>query len=305
MLGVQDERHIEHLGLESGERAVSAESPEQHLGGGLAALGIMDEQARAAGIVIIRLIRVDRQQREQGDELEALADSIKQHGVIDPLLVQDKGDYYEIVGGERRWRASKMAGLKKVPIFVREYSDQEKLEIALIENIQRVDLDPIEEATTYKRLMEEFNLTQDEVADKVSKSRPAVSNALRLLNLSSEVQDLLSQKIISPGHARALLGIKDLDRQSEFANYIIDKKLSVREVEKEIKRMQSEGDAPAPKKKELDPQLMAVYSDIEERLKETIGTKVSIVAKDNNKGKIEIEYYNKDELERIVDILQG
>ncbi len=239
------------------------------------------------------------------DELAALADSIKQHGVIDPLLVQDKGDYYEIVGGERRWRASKMAGLKKVPVYVREYTDQEKLEISLIENIQRVDLDPIEEATTYKRLMEEFSLTQDEVADRVSKSRPAVTNALRLLNLAPEVQDMLSEGIIKPGHARALLGIKDTEGQVDFANSIIDNQLSVREVEKGIKKMQDGGPAPAPKKKELDPQLTAVYSEIEENLKESIGTKVKIVAKDSDKGKIEIEYYNRDELERIVDKLQG
>ncbi len=258
--------------------------------------------------VDINKVEPDRDQPRKNfdeDELEALADSIKQHGIIDPILVQDKGDYYEIVGGERRWRASKIAGLKKVPVFVREYTDKEKLAIALIDNTQRVNLDPIEEATTYKRLMDEFELTQDEVADLISKSRPAVANSLRLLNLSPEVQELLSQKVISSGHARALLGIKDQEKQSEYANVIIDKQLSVREVEKEIKKMQSEGSKPAPKKKELDPQLVAVYSDLEEKLKQSTGTKVSIIAKDNSKGKIEIEYYNQDELERIVDMLQG
>lgn len=244
-------------------------------------------------------------QRFDEDELEALADSIKQHGVIDPLLVQDKGEYYEIVGGERRWRASKMAGLKKVPVYVREYSDQEKLEIALIENIQRVDLDPIEEATTYKRLMEEFDMTQDEVADKVSKSRPAVSNALRLLNLAPEVQELLSLKTITSGHARALLGIKDKKKQLEYANHIIDNGLSVREVEKEIKKLLSDKTISPPKKKELDPQFEAVYSDLEEKLKQSIGTKVTISAKDNNRGKIEIEYYSSDDLEMIIDKLQS
>lgn len=244
-------------------------------------------------------------QRFDEDELEALADSIKQHGVIDPLLVQDKGEYYEIVGGERRWRASKMAGLKKVPVYVREYSDQEKLEIALIENIQRVDLDPIEEATTYKRLMEEFDMTQDEVADKVSKSRPAVSNALRLLNLAPEVQELLSLKTITSGHARALLGIKDKKKQLEYANHIIDNGLSVREVEKEIKKLLSDKSVFTPKKKELDPQFEAVYSDLEEKLKQSIGTKVTISAKDNNRGKIEIEYYSSDDLEMIIDKLQS
>ena len=262
------------------------------------------------GIIEVDINKVEpdkNQPRKNFDEdkLEELADSIKQVGVIDPLLVQDKGDYYEIVGGERRWRASKMAGLKKVPIYVREYSDEEKLLIALLENTQREDLDPIEEATTYKRLMDEFNLTQDEVADRVSKSRPAVANALRLLNLSPEVQDMLSKKIISSGHARAILAIKNKDRQSEFANIIIDNNLSVREVEKEIKKMQSEGSSsPAPKKEKIDPQLAAVYADLEEKLKQAVGTKVSIIAKDNDKGKIEIEYYNKDELERIVDKLQ-
>ena len=227
------------------------------------------------------------------DDLESLADSIKQYGVIDPLLVQDKGDYYEIVGGERRWRASKKAGLKKVPVIVREFTDEEKVLIALIENTQRTDLNPIEEATTYKRLMEEFNLTQDEVADRVSKSRPAVSNALRLLNLSDEVQQLLAERTISSGHARALLGIKDKEKQSEFANIIIDNRLSVREVEREIKKMQDDKSTPsAPKKKEIDPQLLAVYSEIEEKLKESTGTKVSIIPKDEKKGKIEIEYYD-------------
>ena len=239
------------------------------------------------------------------DDLESLADSIKQYGVIDPLLVQDKGDYYEIVGGERRWRASKKAGLKKVPVIVREFTDEEKVLIALIENTQRTDLNPIEEATTYKRLMEEFNLTQDEVADRVSKSRPAVSNALRLLNLSDEVQQLLAERTISSGHARALLGIKDKEKQSEFANIIIDNRLRVREVEREIKKMQDDKSTPsAPKKKEIDPQLLAVYSEIEEKLKESTGTKVSIIPKDEKKGKIEIEYYDADELERLVEKLQ-
>lgn len=263
-----------------------------------------------AGIkeVDINKVEPDRNQPRQNfdeDELENLADSIKQFGVIDPLLVQDKGDYYEIVGGERRWRASKIAGLKKVPIIVREFTKQEKVLISLIENTQRQDLNPIEEATTYKRLMDEFDLTQDEVAARVSKSRPAVSNALRLLNLSEEVQQLLAEKTISSGHARALLGIKDPEKQSEFANAIIDKRLSVREVEKEIKKMQSnKGDKKSSKKNEIDPQLIAVYSDLEENLKESIGTKVSIIPRDNNKGKIEIEYYNQDELERLVEKLQ-
>lgn len=264
-----------------------------------------------AGIkeVDINKVEPDRNQPRQNfdeDELENLADSIKQYGVIDPLLVQDKGDYYEIVGGERRWRASKIAGLKKVPIIVREFTEQEKVLISLIENTQRQDLNPIEEATTYKRLMDEFDYTQDEVAARVSKSRPAVSNALRLLNLSDEVQQLLAEKTISSGHARALLGIKDPEKQSEFANAIIDKRLSVREVEKEIKKMQSDkGDKKPSKKNEIDPQLIAVYSDLEEQLKESTGTKVSIIPKDNNKGKIEIEYYNQDELERIVEKLQN
>lgn len=283
------------------------------LGNGINALiPEVDEPAGSnSGIIEVDINKVepDRNQPRQvfdEDELENLADSIKQYGVIDPLLVQDKGDYYEIVGGERRWRASKIAGLKKVPIIVREFSEQEKVLISLIENTQRQDLNPIEEANTYKRLMDEFDLTQDEIAARVSKSRPVVSNALRLLNLNEEVQQLLSQKIISAGHARALLGIKDPEKQAEFANAIIDKRLSVREVEKEIKKMQSDkGGSSTSKKKEIDPQLMAVYADLEEKLKESTGTKVTISPKDNNKGKIEIEYYNQDELERIVEKLQS
>lgn len=241
------------------------------------------------------------------DKLVELSESIKKHGIIDPLLVQDKGDYYEIVGGERRWRASKMAGLKKVPVLVREYTEQQKVEIALIDNIQREDLNPIEEAKTYKRLIDEFGMSQDKVADVVSKSRPAVANALRLLKLCDNVQQMLMDDVgLTSGHARSLLSLEDHDAQAELANRIIDEKLSVREVEKEVKRINSEkNDSKIKNVAKIDSQLRSVYDNLEEQMKTVVGTKVSIIPKDNNKGKVEIEYYSKDDLDRIINLIQN
>ncbi len=239
------------------------------------------------------------------DELLELSDSIKKVGVLQPLLVRQKDDYYEIIGGERRWRASKMAGLDKVPVVVmNDFSEQQILEVSLIENIQRADLDPIEEAQAYKRLMTEFGLKQDEVAEKVSKSRVAVTNSIRLLKLNEKVQQMVVAKMISTGHARALLGIEDADQQYAAAQKIFDEKLSVRDTEKLVKNLQNEKkDAPAEKKK-LNPQLEAVYQNLEEQLKGILGTKVSIAAKSESSGKIEIEYFSSDELDRIIDLIR-
>ena len=236
------------------------------------------------------------------DALLELSESIKQYGVLQPLLVSDKKDYFEIIAGERRWRAAKMAGLKEVPVVVKEFTDQEIVEISLIENIQREDLNPIEEAMAYKRLMEEFHLKQDEIADRVAKSRTAVTNSMRLLKLSSKVQEMVIADMISAGHARALLGISDEALQETTAMKVFDEKLSVRETEKLVKNLVS----PAKKiKTERNTAEDDIYESLEEKMKGIMGTKVSIQRKKNNKGKIEIEYYSRDELERIIDLFES
>ena len=236
------------------------------------------------------------------DALLELSESIKQYGVLQPLLVSDKKDYFEIIAGERRWRAAKMAGLKEVPVVVKEFTDQEIVEISLIENIQREDLNPIEEAMAYKRLMEEFHLKQDEIADRVAKSRTAVTNSMRLLKLSLKVQEMVIADMISAGHARALLGISDEALQETTAMKVFDEKLSVRETEKLVKNLVS----PAKKiKTERNTAEDAIYESLEEKMKGIMGTKVSIQRKTNYKGKIEIEYSSRDELERIIDLFES
>lgn len=236
------------------------------------------------------------------DALLELADSIKQFGVIQPLIVQVKDEHYEIIAGERRWRAAKLAGLKEVPVIVKKYTHQEVVEISLIENIQREDLNPIEEARAYKRLLNEFKLKQDEVAERVSKSRTAVTNSMRLLKLTEKVQQMLIDDMISTGHARALLAVPDPELQYTLANRIFDEKLSVRETEKLIKIIVS------PKKEKREEVKLVndfIYKDIEEKIKSIVGTKVSVNHKTNNKGKIEIEYYSNEELERILELFES
>ncbi len=235
------------------------------------------------------------------DSLQELADSIKLHGVIEPLIVQDRKDHYEIIAGERRWRASKKAGLKEVPVIIKNYTEKEIVEISLIENIQREDLNPIEEALAYKALLEEFNLKQDEVAERVSKSRAAVTNSLRLLKLCDAVQQMVIDDMLSTGHARALITIEDPEEQHTLALKIFDEKLSVREVEKLVKNYNK----PAkPVKKVVDDEtLMLIYGDIEEKLKQSLSTKVSISSKGNGAGKIEIEFYNNDDLDRLLELI--
>lgn len=234
------------------------------------------------------------------DALLELAESIKQHGVIQPLIVKKRDKYYEIIAGERRWRAAKMAGLKEIPIVIKDLSDQEIMEVALIENIQREDLNPIEEAQAYQRLIKEYNYKQDELAERVSKSRVAVTNSMRLLKLDERVQKMIIDDMISAGHARALLAITDSEKQYTIAMKVFDEKLSVRETEKLIKNL----DKQAKPKVNMPPENDFIYRDIENKLKESMGTKVIIHNKDNNKGKIEIEYYSQDDFERIVDILK-
>lgn len=258
-------------------------------------------------VQIVKLTKVEpsrEQPRKQfdADALQELAESIKQFGVLQPLLVQKKEDYYEIIAGERRWRASKLAGLKEVPVIVKEFTEQEAVEISLIENIQRDDLNPIEEAMAYKRLMEEFHLKQDAIAERVSKSRTAVTNSMRLLKLDDRVQQMLIDEMISTGHARALLALESKDAQAEAAVKVFDEKLSVRETERLVKELLN-----PVQKKEEKPKNQAeelVYKNLEEKIKQIIGSKVAINRKTDNKGKIEIEYYSQEELERIVELLE-
>ena len=236
------------------------------------------------------------------DSLLELADSIKQFGVLQPLIVQKRDGYYEIIAGERRWRAAKMAGLKEIPVIIRDYSDQQIVEISLIENIQRENLNPIEEAVAFKRLLTEFNLKQDEVAERVSKSRTAVTNSMRLLKLDDRVQQMVIDEMISTGHARALLAVEDKDLQFKLAQRIFDEKMSVREVERLVKSVSEEKKkkAPAP-----DSKNDFIYQNLEEKMKALFGTKVSINHKANNQGKIIIDYYSNDELERLMDMFQS
>lgn len=233
--------------------------------------------------------------------LEELADSIMQYGIIQPIVVQKKEDYYEIIAGERRWRAAKMAKLKEVPVIIKEYTPQEVMEIALIENIQRRDLNPIEEALAYKSLIDEFNLKQDDVAKRVSKSRTAVTNSMRLLKLASPVQDMLINDELSMGHARALLSLDKEELQVEAAKTIIERKLSVRETEKLVKSILNPKQAKLP----IPSTDQVIYDKISDKLKEIMGTKVNINHKKDGKGKIEIEYYSQEELERLLELFDG
>lgn len=236
------------------------------------------------------------------DALLELAESIKQYGVLQPLLVSDKKGYYEIIAGERRWRAAKIAGLKEVPVIVKEFTEQEVVEISLIENIQREDLNPIEEAMAYKRLLDEFHLKQDEIAERVAKSRTAVTNSMRLLKLDEKVQQMLIDEMISAGHARAILALPDKEQQASVATKVFDEKMSVRETEKLVKTLM---EPPREKNVEKNTTEDAVYESLEEKMKAIMGTKVVINRKKNNKGKIEIEYYSRDELERIIELFES
>ena len=235
------------------------------------------------------------------DALQELADSIKEHGILQPILVKDRKDHYEIIAGERRWRAAKLAGLKEVPVIIRDLSDQEIVEIALIENIQREDLNPIEEAQAYKRLLTEFNLKQDEVAERVSKSRTAVTNSMRLLKLCDEVQQMVIDDMISTGHARAILSIENPEEQYTLAQRIFDEKLSVRDVEKLVKNLNK------PKvekpKKEKNESLEIIYQERANKLKDVLGTKVAVSSKGDGAGKIEIEFFSHEDFDRLMEIL--
>ena len=266
-----------------------------------------DKEEKNSGVMMVKISKVEpnrEQPRKKFDEdsLLELSESIKQYGVLQPLLVSDKKDYYEIIAGERRWRAAKLAGIKEIPIIIREFSNQETVEISLIENIQREDLNPVEEAMAYKRLIDEFHLKQDEIAERVSKSRTAVTNSLRLLKLDPRVQNMVIEEMITAGHARAILGISDPDTQEMVASKVFDHKLSVRETEELVRKILN----PSKKKEKVSNTAEdAVYESLEEKMKGITGTRVFIRRKKNNKGKIEIEYYSRDDLERIIDLFES
>ncbi len=263
--------------------------------------GLEKDREPGNGETVLKITEVEPNKNQprknfNEDSLLELSESIKLHGIVQPLVVAKQKDYYEIIAGERRWRAAKIAGLKEVPVVIKDYSPQEIMEVALIENIQREDLNPVEEARAYQGLIKEYNLKQDEVAEKVSKSRTAITNSLRLLKLDERVLDMLVDENISSGHARALLGLEDKDEQFQLATKIFDEKLSVRETEKMVKKLNN------PVKREPKKELKNdfVYRDIEEKLKQKIGTKVRINRKTEQKGKIEIEYYTPEDLEKIL-----
>lgn len=267
------------------------------------------ESEHPADAVMMDINKVEpnrEQPRKKFDEdaLLELAESIKQFGVLQPLLVQERDSYYEIIAGERRWRAAKLAGVKEIPVIIKKLTEQEIMEISLIENIQREDLNPIEEALAYKRLLTEFHLKQDEVAERVSKSRTAVTNAMRLLKLNEKVQQMVIDEMLTTGHARALLGIEDQEKQYVIAQKIFDEKLSVRDTEKLVKNIQNEKKNKKEEPAKIDPKLEAIYHDLEEQMKGILGTKVSINPRDAKKGKLEIEYYSQDELDRIIDLIR-
>lgn len=247
--------------------------------------------------------REQPRRRFDEDSLLELAESIKQYGIVQPLILQKREEMFEIVAGERRWRAARIAGLKKVPAIIKNYTEREVLEIALIENIQREDLNPIEEASAYKKLIEEFKLKQDEVAERVSKSRVAITNSLRLLKLGENVQQMLMDELISSGHARALLSIPDTKVQDELATQILDQKLSVRDTEKLVKTNQKNKSTEKIEKKKDNKVEQLVYKDLEKKITEALGTKVTISKKAKNKGNVVIEYYSHEDLERITDLL--
>lgn len=276
------------------------------LGKGLSALipenieeEVFDEKAITT--ISMNLIKADKEQPRKNfdpDKILELSESIKQHGVIQPIILRKENDTYVIVAGERRWRAAKTLGLKEIPAIVMDLTSKEVVEISLIENIVREDLNPIEEALAYKRLIKEYNLTQEEISKKISKSRSAIANCMRLLNLDNRVQQYIIEGVISEGHGRAILAIEDKNLQYEISQKVIDEELNVRQTEKYIKNYSME------KKKAVGKSLNPYYKDLESKLENYFNTKVSLNSKNKNKGKIEIEYYSEEDLQRILDLLK-
>ncbi len=290
------------------EQTDHAVESEAEIGNDGKADQVIQDMINDSGEIFIKISKIEpnRQQPRKEfkeEQIQELAESIRQYGVLQPLLVQKKDDYYEIIAGERRWRAAKIAGLKEIPVVIREYSPQQAMEISLIENLQRENLNPIEEAMAYQRLIEEFNLKQEEIAERVSKNRTTITNSIRLLNLMPEVQKLLIDGAITSGHARALLAISDQNVQLELALKIVKEHLSVRDTEKAVKALGKP--VKEDKKEKMDEALELIFKSLEERMKTAMGTKVNINRKDKNKGKIEIEYYSESELERIVELIES
>ena len=300
---------------ESDESEESGEAYSAAVSAGLSGSQSESKESSASADDSIRTLRLSQIDPNRGqprqyfedDSLDELSDSIRQFGVLQPILVQKKGNRYEIIAGERRWRAARKAGLTEIPAIVREYTDQETLELSLIENIQREDLNPIEEAKAFRRLVEEFSLRQEDLAVRVSKSRTAITNSLRLLKLDERVQDMIVQGQISMGHARALIPVEIPEEQYLIAQQIAEKHLSVRDVEKLIKARLSgkkkKKDSGKDKTAERDPALELAYKEIEERLKQSLGTKTTIRHSGDGTGKLEIEFYSHEDLEKIVDML--
>ncbi len=283
------------------------------LGGrGVSALfGEENVEVESTGFIEVNINKIDNnkeQPRKSFDDesLRELAESIKEVGILQPITVKEVANGYEIIAGERRWRAARLAGLATVPVIIKKYSDLEALEASLIENLQRVDLNPLEEALTYKRLATEFNLSQEEIAARVGKSRAVVANAMRLLNLDSRVQDFVREGRLSNGHARALLGIADSDLQYEAAERVIEEMLSVRQTEELVKELNEPKQEDQPKAKSgiKDPEAVRAYLAMAKDLKSILGAKVNI-KNGKNKGKIEIEYFSEDELERLVGLIKS
>ena len=288
------------------ERSASAEEAKSARAAGEFSEGASKNTAGSPVMVPVSLVEPNREQPRKNfdeDALQELAESIKQFGIIQPLIVQKREDYYEIIAGERRWRAARIASLKEVPVIIRDYTPKEIMEISLIENIQREDLNPIEEAAAYRRLIEEYQMKQDEVAVRVSKSRAVIANSIRLLNLDKRVQDMVISEMISAGHARALLAITDQDLQFQAAQKVFDEKLTVRDVEKMVRKMNEA--PPSQVRKQISDALQAVYDNLAEQMKTSLGTKVLIAPKNAQKGKIEIEYYSSDELDRLCTLLNS
>lgn len=302
------------LGAIFGEDVISREEEEHKIRESARKKGTSDpgntaQEDGTAGEQMVKVALIEPNQSQprkkfDQEQMEELAESIKLHGVLQPLLVQKKDGLYEIIAGERRWRAAKLAGLKEVPVVIRQYTPQESMEVALIENLQREDLNPIEEAKAYQRLIQEFGLKQEEIAAKVAKNRTTITNAMRLLKLDEGIQNMVIESLISSGHARALLGLEDPEMQLKAAKMIMEDKLSVRETERLVKRLIREAEEKdKPKKQEKN--INFIYQNLEERMKTVMGTKVTIHNKDKNKGRIEIEYYSEAELERIVEMIES
>lgn len=274
------------------------------LGKGLGALIPEEEITEESSSVLkisMNLIKANKDQPRKNfdpEKISELAQSIKEHGVIQPIILNKEEDTYIVIAGERRFRAAKSIGLKEIPAIIMNIDNKEVLEISLIENIQREDLNPIEEAIAYKKLLIDFNLTQEEISNKVSKSRTAITNCMRLLNLDERVQDYLIDEVISEGHGRAILGLSNKEHQYEVAQMVIDENLNVRQTERIVKNFQSE-----KKEKVVEKQNDIYYKDIMNKLENRFGTKVFINSKNKNKGKIEIEYYSEEDFERILEVL--